>query len=118
MTEGTESLADRVWRQVQHGLDKERLLPTVAKRTKDLEKKLDRELDRNGWRMFVSGCAYTMEHGKAPQKRNAEAALVDAVTRWRAQVLELVPHREGDLRAIVLAGLARPEPPPQRSNGG
>ena len=50
-----EALAARIWHQVEHGVDLD-LLPSREKRTKDLAKKLD----RNGWRMFVSGCAYTM----------------------------------------------------------
>ena len=50
----------KVWRQVVEGLDGERLLPSREKRTRDLEKKLDRPLEKNGWRMFVSGCASTM----------------------------------------------------------
>ncbi len=103
-----------IWRQVVEGLDGDRLLPSREKRVRDLEKKLDRELERNGWRMFVSGCAYTMAKGKARQQRNAEIALVEAVTRWRSQVLDLLPNREEDLKRIVRAGLARPEPPPAR----
>ena len=103
-----------VWRQVVEGLDGDRLLPSREKRIRDLEKKLDRELDRNGWRMFVSGCAHTMAKGKARQQRNAEIALVETVARWRVQVLELLPERENDLKRIVRAGLARPEPPPAK----
>lgn len=108
-------LEARLWRQVEDGLDVDRLLPSREKRARDLAKKLDREIDRNGWRMFVSGCVYTMANGKAPQRRNAEVALVETVARWHAQVRDLLPDREADLRAIVAAGLARPEPPPQRS---
>ena len=107
-------LEARIWHQVKNGLDVKRLLPEREKRARDLAKKLDREIDRNGWRMFVSGCAYAMETGKAAQRRNAEVALVDAVTRWHAQVIDLLPDREPDLRAIVAAGLARPEPPQQQ----
>ena len=98
----SETLADRIWRQVEHGVDED-MLPTREKRTKDLAKKLDRELDKNGWRMFVSGCAYTMANGKGPQRRNAEAMLVD-----------LLPERAADLKRIVEAGLDRPEPPPRK----
>ena len=46
MTE-SETIADRIWRQVEHGVDED-MLPTREKRTKDLAKKLDRELDNNG----------------------------------------------------------------------
>ncbi len=109
MTEG-EAVADRIWRQVEHGVDED-LLPTREKRAKDLAKKLDRELDKNGWRMFVSGCAYTMANGKGPQRRNAEVMLVDTVRRWRDQVVDLLPERAADLKRIVEAGLERPEPP-------
>ena len=68
MTIDGEALAARIWCQVEHGVDVD-LLPTREKRGKDLAKKLDRELDHNGWRMFVSGCAYTMTNGKGPQCR-------------------------------------------------
>ena len=112
MTEG-ELLADRIWRQVEHGVDVD-LLPTREKRAKDLAKKLDRELDQNGWRMFVSGCIYTMATGKGPQRRNAEVMLVETVRRWRDQVVDLLPERAADLRRVVEAGLDRPEPPPRK----
>ena len=109
-----EPIPDRLWRQVAEGLDVERLLPSRDKRARELGKKLDRPIERNGWRMFVSGCAYTMAAGKAPQRRNAEVALVRTVAGWLAEVRDLVPDREADLRAIVEAGLAMPEPPPKR----
>lgn len=108
-----ETPAARIWRQVEHGVDED-LLPTREKRAKDLAKKLGRELDRNGWRMFVSGCAYTMANGKGPQRRNAEVALVDTVRRWWGQVMDLLPDRVADLERIVEAGLDRPEQPPRK----
>ena len=108
-----ETPAARIWRQVENGVDED-LLPTREKRTKDLAKKLDRELDKNGWRMFVSGCAYTMANGKGPQRRNAEVALVDTVRRWRGQVMDLLPDRVVDLERIVEAGLECPEQPPRK----
>ena len=113
MTTDREDLAVRIWRQVEHGVDVD-LLPTREKRAKDLAKKLDRELDQNGWRMFVSGCVYTMTNGKGPQRRNAEVMLVETVRRWRDQVVDLLPERVADLRRIVEAGLDRPEPPPRK----
>ena len=113
MTTDREDLAVRIWRQVEHGVDVD-LLPTREKRAKDLAKKLDRELDQNGWRMFVSGCVYTMTNGKGPQRRNAEVMLVETVRRWRDQVVDLLPERAADLRRIVEAGLDRPEPPPRK----
>ena len=112
MTEG-EALADRIWRQVEPGVDAD-LLPTREKRAKDLAKKLDRELDQNGWRMFISGCVYTMANGKGPQRRNAEVMLIETVRRWRDQVVDLLPERAADLRRIVEVGLERPEPPPRK----
>jgi len=101
-----------IWRQACEGLDVERLLPAREKRARDLAKKLDRPLERNGWRIFVSGQAYAMKHGKARQQRNAEVMLVETVARWRSQIQDLLPEREKDLRQIVRAGLARPEKPP------
>lgn len=111
MTEG-EPLADRIWRQVEHGIDED-LLPTREKRTRDLAKKMDRDLDKNGWRMFVSGCVCTIANGKGPQRRNAEVVRVDTVRRWRDQVVDLLPERADPLKRIVEAGLERPEPPPR-----
>ena len=113
MTTDGEALAARIWRQVENGVDVD-LLPTKEKRAKDLAKKLDRELDHSGWRMFVSGCVYTMGNGKGPQRRNAEVMLVETVRRWRDQVVDLLPERAADLRRIVEAGLNRPEPPPRK----
>ena len=107
-----------IWRQACDGLDVERLLPSREKRVRDLAKKLDRPLERNGWRMFVSGQAYAMKHGKARQQRNAEVMLVETVARWRNQIQELLPEREKDLRQIVRAGLARPEKLPAQEQSG
>ena len=103
-----------IWRQAVEGLDAERLLPSREKRARDLQKKLDRPLEQNGWRVFVSGQAHAMKNGKARQRRNAEVMLVETVARWRAQVLDLLPERERDLQRIVRAGLANPEPPPEK----
>lgn len=108
-----ETVSERVWRQAVAGrLDEDRLLPGREKRARDLTKKLDRGLEGLGWTQFVAGAAFTMETGKAPQRKNAEVALVKEVTRWRKDVLELLPERERDLAAIVLQGLANPAPPP------
>ena len=111
---GAEPLACRVWRQARNGLDRDRLLPADDKRRRDLAKRLDKPLDRNGWRMFAAGCAWTVENGKAPQRRNAEIQLVETVARWTADVAELLPKRMADLRAIVGRGLDNPEPPPRK----
>ena len=111
---GAEPLACRVWRQARNGLDRDRLLPADDKRRRDLAKRLDTPLDRNGWRMFAAGCAWTVENGKAPQRRNAEIQLVETVARWTADVAELLPERMADLRAIVDRGLDNPEPPPRK----
>ena len=105
---------DRVWRQVRDGLDRDRLLPADDKRRRDLAKRLDKPLDRNGWRMFAAGCAHTIEHGKATQRRNAEIQLVEAVARWTADVAELLPERMAELRIIVDHGLSHPAPPPRK----
>ena len=110
----SSSAFDSIWRQVCEGLDEERLLPSREKRARDLAKKLDRPLEKNGWRVFVSGQAYAMQNGKARQQRNAEVMLVETVARWRAQVLDLLPDRLVDLQRVVRAGLAQPEPPPVR----
>jgi len=84
--EGADNLQlgfQTIWRQACEGLDVDRLLPSREKRARDLAKKLDRSLERNGWRIFVSGQAYAMKHGKARQQRNAEVMLVETVARWR-----------------------------------
>ena len=68
----TEPLESRPWRQVEEGLDEARLLLSREKHARDLAKKLDREFDKNGWRMFVSNAAHTLAHGKAQQRRNTQ----------------------------------------------
>ena len=97
----SEALADRIWRQVEHGVDED-LLPTREKRQGPGEETGSRA-GQEGWRMFISGCAYTMANGEGPQRRNAEAMLVD-----------LLPERAADLKRIVEVDPERPEPPPRK----
>ena len=103
-----EPLVDRVWRQVRDGLDRERLLPADDKRRRDLAKRLDQPPECNGWATYVAGLAHTIGTGKARSRRNAEIALVEAVSRWTADVAELLPDRMADLQAIVNYGLDYP----------
>ena len=103
-----EPLVDRVWRQVRDGLDRDRLLPAEEKRLRDLAKRLDRPPESNGWATFVAGQAHTISTGKARNRRNAEVALIQAISRWVADVEELLPDRMDDLRAIVDYGLNHP----------
>ena len=103
-----EPLAERVWRQVRDGLDRDRLLPAEEKRIHDLTKRLDRSPESNGWATFVSAQAHTISTGKARNRRNAEVALIEAISRWVADVEELLPDRMDDLRAIVDYGLNHP----------
>ena len=105
---GDEPLVDRVWRQVRDGLDRDRLLPADDKRRRDLVKRLDRPPESNGWAMFVSAQAHTISTGKARNRRNAEIALIEAISRWVADVEELLPDRMDDLHAIVDYGLNHP----------
>lgn len=102
-------LVDRVWRQVRDGLDRERLLPADDKRRRDLAKRLDKPPDSNGWATYVAGLAHTIGTGKARNRRNAEIALVEAVTKWTADVAELLPDRMAELRAIVNYVLHHPK---------
>ena len=96
-----EPLADRLWRQVEHGIDRDRLLPSVEKRRTQLLKQLDKPLNQSGWARFVAGQAHAVTNGKVPQRRNAERALVETVARWHAEVTELAPERLPALREIV-----------------
>ena len=110
-----EALVDRVWRQVRDGVDRERLLPAEDKRRRDLAKRLDKPPDSNGWAMYVAGLAHTIDTGKARNRRNAEIALVEAVSRWTAEVAELLPERMAELRSIVDYGLHHPQKPPDQN---
>ena len=110
MGEGGE-IAERVWLQVETGVDAERLLGSEDKRRRALAKKIDKGLEGKGWHVFAAGCAHAMAHGKAPQARNAEAALVREARSWLEQTRELLPGRTGEVRRIVAAALADPEPP-------
>ena len=112
----TSELSKRIWPQVRYGLDKERLLPDVDTRRRRLAEKLDRDLDTNGWRIFVSGQALTILEGKPSAACNAEVALVETVRDWKSAVDELLPDRIPDLTKIVDYGLANPGRPPGRKN--
>ena len=114
MMGGSEELASRLWRLVNEGMDKDRLLGDVEKRRRELAKKLGRELERNGWRIFVSGQAHAILTSKAPARRNAEAMLVRTVSGWRDEVAGLLPDRLDDFEEIVNVGLANPAPLPAR----
>ena len=98
MTTDREDLTVRIWRQVEHGVDVD-LLPTREKRAKDLAKKLDRELDQNGWRMFVSGCA-CQRHGEMSRFRQDKMSHFLHVKRlqpgWlpRSSLALLLLHRD------------------------
>ena len=98
-----EPLVDRV-----DGLDRERLLPADDKRRRDLARRLDQPPESNGWAMYVAGLAHSIGTGKARSRRNAEIALVEAVSRWTADVAELLPDRMADLHTIVNYGLDHP----------
>ena len=88
-------------------------MPSREHRAKSLARKLDRELDKNRWRMFVSACAYTMANGNGPQCRYAEVMLIGTIRRWRDQVVDLLPGRAVDLKRIVEAGFERSGLPPR-----
>ena len=65
-TPDEEPLAERLWRQVEAGqIDEERLLRSVQKRQRQIEKKLEKPLEENGWRKFVSGQAYAIAAANA-----------------------------------------------------
>ena len=52
------SLYAWIWRKAVDRLNVERLLPRREKRFKNLAQKLDKTLDCNGGRIFVSGQSY------------------------------------------------------------
>ena len=76
--------------------------------------------DTRMWRALphtgrYSESAHTIDTGKARNRRNAEIALVEAVSRWTAEVAELLPERMAELRAIVDYGLHHPQKPPSQN---
>ena len=107
----TAEITERVWRQVEEGIDAERLLGSEDKRRRALTKKIDKGLEGKGWHVFAAGCAHAMANAKAPQARNAEAALVREARSWLEQTKALLPERTGEVRQIVAAALADPKPP-------
>ena len=110
-----EPLVDRVWRQVRDGLDRERLLPADDKRRRDLASAWpSRPKATDGQRMSPPQ-AHTIDTGKARNRRNAEVALIETVSRWAADVADLLPDRMADLRAIVDYGLHHPQQLPNQS---
>ena len=66
-----EPLAERVWRQVRDGLDRDRLLPAEEKRRRDLAKRLDRPPESNGWATFASAQSphHQYRQGAEPAQR-------------------------------------------------
>ena len=79
---GRRAMVERVWRQVRNGLDRERLLPADDKRRRDLASAwTSRPITKR-----MGGHAHSIGTGKARNRRNAEIALVEAVSRWTADV--------------------------------
>ena len=111
----TETVPERVLRQVRTGkLDEERLLPAADKQTRDVNKRLDKLADRQGWYVFVAGQAYAMETGKAPARRNAEVMLVTEVIRWRRDVERYAADRLAEFDRGIADALEHPAPVQQR----
>ena len=106
-----ETVAERVLRQVRTGkLDEDRLLPAADKRTRDVNKRLDKLANRQGWYVFVAGQAYAMETGKAPARRNAEVMLVTEVIRWRRDVEQFAADRLAEFDQGIADALEHPAP--------
>ena len=108
-----ETLADRVLRQVDDGLDYDRLHVDAASR-KQLLKHIDCPREESGWTRYLQGLAFTIEHGKAKQRRSCEVQLVKMVIEWYDEVERLMPDRLSDLREIVRYGCSHPAKPEQR----
>ena len=107
----TETVPERVLRQVRTGkLDEDRLLPAADKQTRDVNKRLDKLADRQGWYLFVAGQAYAMETGKAPARRNAEVMLVTEVIRWRRDVERYAADRLAEFDRGIADALEHPAP--------
>ena len=106
-----ETVSEQVLRQVRTGkLDEARLLPAADKRTRDVNKRLDKLANRQGWYVFVAGQAYAMETGKAPAQRNAEVMLVTEVTRWRRDVEQFAADRLAEFDRGIAGALEHPAP--------
>ena len=108
------TLADRVWRQAPTAWT-----ATGCCRLTTSAAATWRSAWTNPWTATGGGCSlpaalWTIEHGKATQRRNAEIQLVEAVARWTADVAELLPERMAELRIIVDHGLSHPAPPPRK----
>ena len=106
-----EPLADRVLRQVRSGnLDEARLLLSAEKRARDVAKKLDRLVARQGWYTFMASQAHAVATGKAPAKRNAEIMAVEQVARWRSEVSSFAPDRLEEFDELIADALNNPAP--------
>ena len=104
----TAEILTRVMRQVDQGLDSNRLLPSPEKQARDLAKKLDAPLQRNGYRIFVSNHVWTILNGKAPQQRSSERMLVETIRKWREQCADILPSHVDRLETIIRAGFRNP----------
>ena len=108
---GMEPLSGRVLRQIRSGdIDEERLLPNQEKRRNDIAKKLERMRQGKGWYGFVQANAHTAETRKAPQRRNAELALVQEGMRWRKEIERYAPDDLEEFERLLKTALDTPEP--------
>ena len=108
---GEEPLSDRVLRQIRTDeIDEERLLPNEEKRRNDVARKLDRMRQGKGWYLYVQANAHTAGTGKAPQRRNAEVALVQEGSRWRKEIERYAPEDLEEFDTMLKSSLETPEP--------
>ena len=107
---GEEPLSERVLRQIRSGeIDEERLLPTTEKRRSDVAKKLQRMRDGRGWYIFVQANSDTVATGKAPQRRNAELAVIQEASRWRGDIERYAPECVEEFDRMLKSALDTPK---------
>ena len=105
-----EPLSERVLRQIRSGeIDEERLLPSTDKRRSDVAKKVQRMRDGRGWYIFVQGNSHTVATAKAPQRRNAELAVIHEASRWRAEIERYIPECVEEFDQMLRRALDTPK---------
>ena len=114
-TIAAEDLGNRLFRQIAHGLDENRLMPAEDTRRRQVNKTLDKLAAHKGWYVFAAAAAHTIaESSEARRRRNAEIQLVTEAARWTRDVERFAPERLDEYRKNIEHALAHPAPLPPR----
>ena len=65
--------------------------------------------DGRGWYIFVQANSDTVATGKAPQRRNAELAVIHEASRWRGDIERYAPECVEEFDRMLKSALDTPK---------